>query len=70
MEAANSSKEINEGKLFTCKIVILRSTVKRLNMQQQTLQEQNDITLHTNYSRTDNTDNLANNTSSENNYFT
>lgn len=39
-------------------------------MQQQTLQEQNDITLHTNYPSTDNTDNLANNTSSENNYFT
>lgn len=39
-------------------------------MQQQTLQEQDNIILHTNYSRTDNTDNLANNTGSENNYFT
>lgn len=39
-------------------------------MQQQTLQKRNDITLHTNYPRTNSTDNLANNTGSENNYFT
>lgn len=39
-------------------------------MQQQTLQEQDNIILYTNYSRTDNADNLANNTGSENNYFT
>lgn len=39
-------------------------------MQQQTLQKQNDIILHTNCPKTNNTDNLANNTGSENNYFT
>lgn len=39
-------------------------------MEQQTLQEQNDISLHTSSLRVNNTDNLANNTGGENNYFT
>ena len=39
-------------------------------MEQQTLQKQNDITLHTSSLRTNSADNLANNTGSENNYFT
>ena len=39
-------------------------------MEQQTLQEQNDITLHTSSLRTNSADNLANSTGSENNYFT
>lgn len=39
-------------------------------MEQQTLQKQNDITFHTSGLGANNTDNLANNTGSENNYFT
>lgn len=70
MKTTNSSKEINKGQLFACKIVILRQVLKRLNMEQQTLQEQNDITFHTSGLKTNNTDNLANNASNENNYFT